>query len=83
MIIFTILLLVICVLICESIQLTRKPLIEGRIAYRDLNWKVIPDIWDSFSELLFKQPEFHGLEGSSNSIREKYKENQEKQHLVK
>jgi hypothetical protein len=33
-----------------------------------------PDIWDSFSELLFKQPEFHGLEGSSNSIREKYKE---------
>ena len=33
-----------------------------------------PDIWDSFSKLLFKQPEFNGLEGSSNSIREKYKE---------
>ena len=33
-----------------------------------------PDIWESFSELLFRQPEFHGLEGSSNSIREKIKE---------
>jgi hypothetical protein len=33
-----------------------------------------PDIWESFSDLLFKQPEFHGLEGSANSIYSQFQE---------
>jgi hypothetical protein len=32
------------------------------------NQKGTPDIWETFSILLFKQPEFVGLEGSANSI---------------
>ena len=35
--------------------------------------KGTPDIWEEFSELLFKQPEFMGLEGSVHSIQEQYR----------
>jgi hypothetical protein len=36
------------------------------------NRKGTEDIWVSFTALLFKQPEFAGLEGSSNSVYTKY-----------
>ncbi len=42
------------------------------------NRKGNPDIWAAFSELLFKQPEFAGLEGSSNSIYSQYLDTLEK-----
>ena len=30
----------------------KKSLIGGRISYRDLSWKVIPDIWDSLANII-------------------------------
>ena len=42
------------------------------------NAKGAPDIWEKFSELLFKQPEYVGLEGSANSIQSQYRETLQK-----
>jgi hypothetical protein len=42
------------------------------------NQKGNPDIWEAFSEVLLKQPEFAGLEGSAHSICSQFKDTLDK-----
>ena len=51
--------------------LFRLALVQGM--HMKKNKKGTPDIWESFAELLFKQPEFAGLEGSAHSIQEQFR----------